>query len=89
MEPGTLLIVRYVAGAEEFAGTVTEVDVLNNTVTVAGKKKTRTFSVDDAATLRLDDELVELADLAPGDHLRVAYFKSGPVLTAGALDARR
>lgn len=86
VEPGTLLVLRYSGDASEFNGTVSAVDALSGTITVAGKKKTRTFEVDPVATVRLNDALVDLADLAPGDRIRVAYFKDG---VAGALEAVR
>ena len=75
-QPGSLLLLSLNASASDFSGRVGAVDSVNRTITVTGKKS-RTFSVNPVATVRRNGEFVTLANVQPGDRVRVAFAKSG------------
>jgi Cu/Ag efflux protein CusF len=56
------------------SGTITAVDATAKTITLKGKKSSKTYEVPDSATLTgADGSATTLADLKTGDHVRVTY----------------
>lgn len=87
-EPGTLVLLSLAARSSRAEGRVQSRDTTAKTVTLAGGRTPRVFTLDAAATVRRNGAVAALADIQVGDRVTIAFVRTGTIRKALAVRAR-
>lgn len=87
-EPGSLVLLSLSARSPRTEGRVQSRDTTAKTLTLAGGRTPRVFTLDAAATVRRNGAVATLADVQAGDRVTIAFVRIGTTRKALAIRAR-